>query len=111
MQDFCLWAPPTAGPEIGASEEYEVTWCTASGHGARVMPEGTISSAHFLETEHYVQVTGTGDFTKINVKAGDEGGELDPRASFSQPPSNANKWTVLTHSFLFSLRRRSYRPR
>jgi hypothetical protein len=71
---------------VGESEEYEVTWCTASGHGARVMPEGTIASAHFLETEHYVQVTGTGDFTKINIKAGDAGGELDPR-TFSLSPS------------------------
>ncbi|GAA6028742.1 hypothetical protein JCM8097_007372 [Rhodosporidiobolus ruineniae] len=81
VTDFCLWAPPTAGPEIGESEEYEVAWCTATGHGARVMPAGTIQSAHYLETPHYIQITGTGDFTKINVKAGDQGGELDPHGA------------------------------
>jgi hypothetical protein len=26
-------------------------------------------------------VTGTGDFTKINVQAGDQGGELDPHGA------------------------------
>ncbi|GAA5875705.1 hypothetical protein JCM8547_007045 [Rhodosporidiobolus lusitaniae] len=81
VTDFCLWAPPTAGGEIGAQEEVVVAWCTASGHGARVMPEGTIHSAHYLKTPHYTQITGTGDFTKINVKAGDEGGELDPHGA------------------------------
>lgn len=88
----------------------EVAWCTAQGHGTRTIPDGTIQSAHWLETPHYIQgeeqcihlsltrkivslgstesltigfgnlatVTGTGDFTKMNVAAGDEGGELDP---------------------------------
>lgn len=27
-------------------------------------------------TQNYIQITGLGDFTKINVAAGDEGGEL-----------------------------------
>ncbi|GAA6011686.1 hypothetical protein JCM10207_004209 [Rhodosporidiobolus poonsookiae] len=81
VTDFCLWAPPTPGQEIGATEEHEVTWCTANGHGSRVMPAGTIKSAHYLKTPHYTQVTGTGDFTKINVKAGDQGGELDPHGA------------------------------
>ncbi|GAA5972016.1 hypothetical protein JCM11641_002458 [Rhodosporidiobolus odoratus] len=81
VTDFCLWAPPSPGPTIGSSEEYEVTWCTASGHGARVMPAGTIKSAHYLSTPKYTQVTGTGDFTKINIQAGDEGGELDPHGA------------------------------
>lgn len=43
-RDFCLWAPPTPGGTIGDTEEIEVAWCTASGHGARVMPEGTVHS-------------------------------------------------------------------
>ncbi|GAA5966205.1 hypothetical protein JCM21900_003332 [Sporobolomyces salmonicolor] len=76
--DFCLWAPPAPGSTIGDSEEFEVAWCTAAGHGARLMPPGTITGAHFLITPHYIQVTGVGDFTKTNVQSGDEGGELDP---------------------------------
>lgn len=45
------------------------------------MPEGTIHSAHMLVTPHYTQITGTGDFTKLNVRAGDSGGELDPHGA------------------------------
>ncbi|BGP17590.1 hypothetical protein JCM10213_001239 [Rhodosporidiobolus nylandii] len=78
VTDFCLWAPPTPGETIGDSERYEVAWCTATGHGARVMPQGTIGSAHWLETPYYWQVTGTGDLTKLNIAGGDAGGELDP---------------------------------
>ncbi|GAA5888123.1 hypothetical protein JCM5296_005442 [Sporobolomyces johnsonii] len=81
VEDFCLWAPPTPGQTIGDSEQVEVAWCTASGHGARVIPEGSIHSAHFLRTPHYIQVTGTGDFTSINIARGDEGGELDPHGA------------------------------
>lgn len=81
VTDFCLWAPPTPGGTVGDTEEIEVAWCTASGHGARVMPQGTIHSAHYLKTPHYTQVTGTGDFTKINIQAGDDGGELDPHGA------------------------------
>ncbi|GAA5956963.1 hypothetical protein JCM3765_006653 [Sporobolomyces pararoseus] len=81
VEDFCLWAPPNPNSEIGETEAEEVAWCTASGHGARLMPQGTIHSAHMLVTPHYTQITGTGDFTKINVKAGDSGGELDPHGA------------------------------
>ncbi|GAA5963010.1 hypothetical protein JCM8115_002585 [Rhodotorula mucilaginosa] len=81
VTDFCLWAPPTPGGTIGDTEEIEVAWCSATGHGARVMPEGTVHSAHYLVTPHYTQITGTGDFTKINIAAGDAGGELDPHGA------------------------------
>ncbi|SCV73518.1 BQ2448_7444 [Microbotryum intermedium] len=81
LNDFCLFAPPTTGVTIGDSEAYEVAYCTAPNRGTRSIPAGTIQSAHFLETPHYTQITGTGDFTKINVQRGDEGGELDPHGA------------------------------
>jgi hypothetical protein len=68
--DFCLWAPPS----VGDTEQNEVVWCTKSGRGTRVIPDGTLKGVHFIRTKDYVQVTGVGDFTKINVKKGDEGG-------------------------------------
>ena len=71
--DFCLWAPPTVG-DIGNTEQEEVAWCTKSGRGTRVIPDGTLKGVHFVRTKDYVQVTGVGDFTKINVMKGDEGG-------------------------------------
>lgn len=71
--DFCLWAPPSSG-SIGVTEREEVAYCTKSGRGTRVIPDRTLTGVHFVQTPDYVQVTGTGDFTKINVKKGDYGG-------------------------------------
>ncbi|THU82741.1 carbohydrate-binding module family 13 protein [Dendrothele bispora CBS 962.96] len=78
--DFCLWAPPSPG-SIGNTEREEVAWCTKSGRGTRTIPNGALKGVHFVKTPDYVQVTGVGDFTKINVPAGDAGGELDPHGA------------------------------
>ncbi|KAJ7052012.1 carbohydrate-binding module family 13 protein [Mycena amicta] len=78
--DFCLWAPPSVG-SIGDTERDEVAWCSKSGRGTRTIPNGTLKGVHFVKTPDYVQVTGVGDFTKINIPKGDEGGELDPHGA------------------------------
>ncbi|TFK34557.1 macrofage activating glyco protein [Crucibulum laeve] len=78
--DFCLWAPPALG-SIGDTEREEVAWCTKSGRGTRTIPNGALKGVHFVKTPDYVQVTGRGDFTKINIPAGDSGGELDNRGA------------------------------
>ncbi|KAF8604643.1 hypothetical protein BDV93DRAFT_522344 [Ceratobasidium sp. AG-I] len=81
VNDFCIWGPPKPNGEIGQIEEIVVAYCTTPGRGTRLMPEGTLKSAHFLKTPDYVQITGVGDFTKIGIKKGDEGGELDPHGA------------------------------
>ncbi|KAI0293369.1 hypothetical protein B0F90DRAFT_1941084 [Multifurca ochricompacta] len=83
VDDWCIFGPPDPGPEsvIGNTERIEVAWCIKSGYGTRVIPDGTISGAHFVQTPDYVQITGVGDLTKINIPAGDEGGELDPHGA------------------------------
>lgn len=78
--DFCLWAPPSEGT-IGDTEQEEVAWCTRSGRGTRTIPDGTLKGVHFVKTPDYVQVTGVGDFTSMNIPRGDEGGELDPHGA------------------------------
>ena len=55
----------------------QVSYCTRSGHGTRLIPQDTIQSAHFVHTDKFVQVTGRLDQTQINVKKGDSGGEMD----------------------------------
>jgi len=40
-----------------------------------------LKGVHFVKTPDYVQVTGVGDFTVINVPKGDAGGELDNRGA------------------------------
>ncbi|EJU02341.1 hypothetical protein DACRYDRAFT_22015 [Dacryopinax primogenitus] len=84
VQDFCLWAPPSTdgtNSTIGETERIEVAWCMKDGYGTRLIPDGTIKGAHFVQTPDYVQVTGFGDFTKMNIPAGDQGGELDPHGA------------------------------
>ncbi|KAI8974882.1 hypothetical protein BD414DRAFT_424059 [Trametes punicea] len=83
LDDWCIFAPPQPGPNstIGDTERIEVSWCIADGHGTRLIPDGTITGAHFIQTPDYVQITGVGDLTKINIPAGDEGGELDPHGA------------------------------
>ncbi|KAJ7582716.1 hypothetical protein C8J56DRAFT_792081 [Mycena floridula] len=83
VNDWCIWAPPTASPDstIGNTERIEVAWCIKPGYGTRLIPDGAITGAHFVQTPDFVQVTGVGDLTKLNIPAGDAGGELDPHGA------------------------------
>ncbi|KAJ8072142.1 hypothetical protein PM082_015700 [Marasmius tenuissimus] len=78
--DFCLWGPQKTDT-IGNSERDVVAYCTKKDRGTRTIPDGTLQGVHFVKTPDYVQVTGVGDFTKINIKARDDGGELDPHGA------------------------------
>lgn len=80
-RDFCLWAPVKRNSEVGDQEEDMVAFCTKSGYGTRLIPDGTLKSAYFVKTDSFVQVTGYGDFTSMNIRAHDEGGELDPHGA------------------------------
>jgi hypothetical protein len=85
LNDFCLWGPDTVGT-IGDTERNVVAWCTNKNRGARSIPNGALTGVHFVKTKNYVQVTGAGDFTKINIPSGDDGGEMDPHG----PDGNGN---------------------
>lgn len=52
-----------------------------SGYGTRLIPDGSITGAHVVVTPDYIQVTGVGNLTNINIPAGDGGGELDPHGA------------------------------
>ncbi|KAG8916128.1 hypothetical protein FRC01_003360 [Tulasnella sp. 417] len=84
ITDWCIWAPPYSdghNATIGETERGEVAYCLKDGYGTRLIPDGTILGAHWVQTPDYVQVTGIGDFTKIGVPKGDSGGELDPHGA------------------------------
>jgi len=80
VTEWCIWSPPQPGPGsvIGNTERIEVAWCTKNGTGTRLIPDGTITGAHFVQTPDFVQITGVGNLTFLNIPAGDSGGELDP---------------------------------
>ncbi|KAF8319825.1 uncharacterized protein EI90DRAFT_2624412 [Cantharellus anzutake] len=84
--DFCVWAPPSntssfGNSSIGNTERFVVSWCLKSGYGTRLIPKDTVTGAHFVITPNYVQITGVGRLTSMNIPDGDEGGELDPHGS------------------------------
>lgn len=58
-----------------------LTFFWQSGYGTRLIPAGSIKGAHFVQTPDYVQITGIGDLTSMNIPAGDSGGELDPHGA------------------------------
>jgi len=81
VDDFCIFAPPVPNSVIGETETEEVAWCVQPRNDARVIPDGTLQAVHFVKTPLYVQVMGWGDFTKLNIQTGDQGGELDPHGA------------------------------
>ncbi|KAF8635389.1 hypothetical protein AX15_000392 [Amanita polypyramis BW_CC] len=83
ITDWCVWSPPQPGPDstIGDTERIEVAWCIKDGYGTRLIPDGAITGAHLVVTPDFVQVTGVGNLTMLNIPAGDAGGELDPHGA------------------------------
>ncbi|WFC98674.1 hypothetical protein MYAM1_001406 [Malassezia yamatoensis] len=81
VDDWCTFGPKDSSKKLGNVEEEVVAYCTKPRNGARVIPDGTVTGAHFVKTPLYVQVMAHGDFTKINFQSGDTGGELDPHGA------------------------------
>jgi hypothetical protein len=81
LSDFCFWAPPNPGHEVGEIEGEMVAWCTQPGHGTRVIPDGAITGVQFTKAPDYIQVVGFMNQTQINMLRGDAGGEMDPHGA------------------------------
>lgn len=88
---------PVSSPLSLTGRSLTISYCLKDGYGTRLIPSGTISSAHFVKVVSdkvsYVQITGNADvspppsnllatadpqLTKIGLMANDDGGELDP---------------------------------
>lgn len=76
VDDFCIFGPPEPGPDsvIGNVEPIVVAYCAQARNDARIIPDGTIHSAHFIKTPMYVQIQGFWDGTRVNIPYGDFGG-------------------------------------
>uniref|UniRef100_A0A1D1XWN7 Sodium-dependent neutral amino acid transporter B(0)AT1 n=1 Tax=Anthurium amnicola TaxID=1678845 RepID=A0A1D1XWN7_9ARAE len=86
---FCTFLPKEAGGNIGDSESDAFAFCTqanlANAPGGHVLPDGFITSAHFLQKDSYVQVTGTINPDAYSLSASDGGGQYDNSGSGSPP--------------------------
>ncbi|KAJ7588289.1 hypothetical protein C8J56DRAFT_1004500 [Mycena floridula] len=95
LTDWCLFAPAT--PNTKVSDGEVVAWCTKPRNNARLIPDGTLTGVQFLKNDFYVQVMAIGDFTKLNLQAGDSGGELDPHgAEGTGNPIGGNVTSAIT---------------
>ncbi|WFD42763.1 hypothetical protein MPSI1_001413 [Malassezia psittaci] len=102
VDDWCTFGPPDNSKTLGDVEGEVVAYCTKARNNARVIPDGTVTAAHFVKTPLYVQIMALGDFTKINFQKGDSGGELDPHgATGLGNPVGGNVTSNITGSDVF----------
>ncbi|EIW69956.1 hypothetical protein TREMEDRAFT_56758 [Tremella mesenterica DSM 1558] len=92
LNDFCLFAPAEKDSVIGNVEAEVVAWCIQARNNARVIPDGSITGAQLQKSPLYWQVSGWGDFTKINIAPLDEGGELDPHGATGDGNPVGGNW-------------------
>ncbi|KAI9354019.1 hypothetical protein BD770DRAFT_392926 [Pilaira anomala] len=83
--NFCVFLPPDDSPNriISDSEWNANAFClgnTPLAKEAGTLPSGFIQSAHYVETEAYVQVTGQMDGSKADLDSTDGGGQMDIKA-------------------------------
>lgn len=83
--NFCVFLPPNSetNRNIADTEWDANAFCmgsTPGATGADKLPDGFITSAHYVATDAYVQVTGMMDYTKANLNGTDEGGQYDIKA-------------------------------
>ena len=100
--DFCLFAPPESGPkpDIANTKRNAVAWCLRPGYGTRTIPPGAITGAHFVQTPDYVQITGIGDLTKLNIPKGTTTAmtEMDPHGKDGLGERCASPAPAYTHT-------------
>lgn len=101
--DFCVFLPSSPGgmadnggkidiDAIANSEKSAVAFClkpTANAAGARTLPVGFITSAHYFKntTAQYVQVTGKLNPKLYSLSTKDQGGQYDNHGKGSPPLS------------------------
>ncbi|KAL9938798.1 hypothetical protein V8E36_002517 [Tilletia maclaganii] len=68
-----------------------VAYCMKDGYGTRLIPDGTIRQAHFVRAKSFLQVTGYGDFTKIDGYGNPPGGLVFSRTI----PGTNKQWTQM----------------
>ncbi|KAI8336887.1 hypothetical protein BD560DRAFT_493651 [Blakeslea trispora] len=84
-KNFCVFLPPndSANRNIADTEWNAQAFClgkTPEATNAGKLASGFIKSAHFLQTDKYVQVTGQINPIKARLNVTDDGGQMDIKA-------------------------------
>ncbi|KAI8884358.1 hypothetical protein K501DRAFT_322987 [Backusella circina FSU 941] len=79
---FCVFLPPKPGLEVAVNENNGIPFCSTTNltPKAKKFPTGFITTAHYLKTSTYTQITGFFDRTKYKLKSTDGGGQYDNHA-------------------------------
>ncbi|KAI8063209.1 hypothetical protein BC940DRAFT_307822 [Gongronella butleri] len=75
--EFCAFMPPSAGDNVGATENDGIPMCTNSSLGGTEFPQGFILSATYRSTDTYAQVRATIDPAAYGLSRSDGGGQYD----------------------------------
>ncbi|KAK8853098.1 hypothetical protein IAR55_003799 [Kwoniella newhampshirensis] len=110
--DFCLFGPTEPNTAISDSKMKVVSWCTKDDHGTRLIPDGILRGVTYVKAPSWVQVSGTGDLTKINIQKGDQGGQFDSskhtpdgaQMYISDDKQTASSWVTLISDQTFCVR-------
>ncbi|KAG0737318.1 hypothetical protein G6F57_011805 [Rhizopus arrhizus] len=82
QKDFCIFLPPQPGLVVAVNENNGIPFCFNQDAvpNATVFPTDFITTAHYLKTSTYVQITGFFNRTKYDLQETDGGGQYDNHA-------------------------------
>ncbi|WWC71871.1 uncharacterized protein I206_105830 [Kwoniella pini CBS 10737] len=114
--DFCLYGlnieNQNKGLKISDELNNVLSYCSKTGHNIQLIPDGTLKGVTYVKTSSWVQVSGSGDFTKIGISPNDPGGQFDsskhsPEGSkliTSQGGDPAQNWVTIISPETFCVR-------
>ncbi|WWC94730.1 hypothetical protein V866_001578 [Kwoniella sp. B9012] len=113
-EDFCVYglSEENKGKMLSESVDNVISYCSKSGHGTRLIPDGTLKGVTYVRTPSWVQVSGSGDFSQIGISPDDSGAQFDssshnPQGSSlitSQGGDPAKDWVTMISGQTFCVR-------
>ncbi|WWD03500.1 hypothetical protein V865_001552 [Kwoniella europaea PYCC6329] len=113
-EDFCVYglSEENKGKMLSESVDNVISYCSKSGHGTRLIPDGTLKGVTYVRTPSWVQVSGSGDFSQIGISSDDSGAQFDssshnPQGSgliTSQGGDPAKDWVTMISGETFCVR-------
>ncbi|KAF9978206.1 hypothetical protein BGZ73_003387 [Actinomortierella ambigua] len=80
---YCFFLPPMVGGDIAENEDRAIAFCNApnaKAPGAKIFPDGFVTSVHYATGPGWIQISGQIDPTKYQLNPCDAGGQYDIKA-------------------------------